>query len=213
MKTLMTEHNLDDLNEELTRIREDHLAKNHCGYFKLWKMTLSKERNSNYSCLPWIRDEVVGIFPTRVPCEEFLDLIERGPEATYEFCLFDHNTDHIKGYWDVHLDQDGALLPNKSLNHKSVSWDWGWNRHPIDFEKGGEWAGKFTGKARTKARAIEVALAYKAEFEEFVRTERPKRAEGCSCSPGDSKPCTKCEQAETERKKQDCGCPNCKGDH
>jgi hypothetical protein len=156
---------------------------------------------------------VIGIFPTRGPCEAFLELIEWGPEATYEFCLFTEDIDSIPGYWDISLDKDGVLHPNKGIHRQSAKWDWGWKKRPVTFEEGRSWGDSFTGKARTKARAIELAKQAKVELEAFIRDERPKRAEGCSCTPWCDKPCSKCEKAEKERKKQECGCPHCVGDH
>lgn len=211
----MPEHNTDDINEELTQIREDHLAKNHCGYFKLWRMKLSKGRDNNWGHLPWIKDKLLGVFSSREPCEAFLELIERGPWATYEFHTFDHDADHISGYWQVSVDKKGDLYQNYSINHLSPKWEWGWQKVGLDHEskndiRGGE---KFEGQARTKKRALELAQEAKIEYEDYVRVERPKRPKGCHCGPFCKDLCMSCRKAETESKKKDCGCPNCKGDH
>jgi len=202
--------------EEVQRLKEDHLAKNHCGFFKLWKTELEPEPKHSYSYnrkpREWIKTEVLGIFPSREPCEQFLELIEWGPEAVYEFVSFNRDLDLIPGRWDITLDKDGVLQPNEGMR-RNAKWEWGWGKADIHAESGRSWGDSFSGKARTKARAIELAQQAKIELEAFIRDERPKRAEGCSCTPWSDKPCSKCEKAEKERKKKACGCPHCEGDH
>ncbi len=48
---------------------------------------------------------------------------------------------------------------------------------------------------------------------EFIRVERPKRAKGCYCQPGEDRLCGQCEDVAKKQRKTDCGCPHCKGDH
>lgn len=204
-----------DPEETLRCLKEDALARDHQGYFKLWKMKLSKGRDGNWGHLPWIKDKLLGIYPSREPCETFLALLERGPEVVYEFCRFSEGVDHLPGYWEVEIDKDGNVIHKESLNHKSPEWKWPWRDHDVNYEDKNDWNNgeTFRGHARTKERALELAHEAKAEFEEFVRVERPKRAEGCYCDPWSTEPCGKCEKAVVEQKKQDCGCPYCAGDH
>ena len=205
---------MNEINDELTRIREDALAKSHCGYFKLWKMELSSEERGNWGCLPWVRDKLLGVFSSREPCEEFLELIEHGPWATYSFHTFHHDLDHVSGYWAVEVNENGVTKTDGRLNFPSPKWEWGWGDTKPDYEsKNCRGSEAFRGHARTKARALALALEAKADYEEFVRVERPKRAEGCRCDPWDKKPCGKCEKAEAEALKKKCGCPHCEGDH
>ncbi len=211
----MSEETLASIDDELTRIREDHLAKNHCGYFKLWSMELSRGRDNNWGHLPWIKDKLLGVFSSREPCEAFLNLIEHGPWATYSFHTFHHDINHISGYWEVEVDESGVMQESDRTNFLSPAWKEGWRKVGIDHEnKSGRIDGdKFTGQARSKARALELALESKADYEEFIRTERPKRAKGCYCSPWEKTPCGKCKDVEIEVKKKDCGCPHCEGDN
>ena len=203
-----------DAKRTLRRLKEDALARDHQGYFKLWKMKLTNKDSGGWSALPWGKDSVIGIFPTREPCEAFLELIERGPEASYEFCRFTEGVDAVPGYWDVSLDKDGVLHPNKSIHRQNAKWEWhDWRGHDNTHESGRSWGDHFTGKARNKARAVEMAQQAMVELAAFIRDERPKRAEGCSCTPWCDKPCSKCAKAEAERKKKECGCPHCEGDH
>lgn len=208
----------NNLEAEIRQVKEDTLARNHMGYFKLWKMKLTKEQGG-WSYPPWGKDCVIGIFPTRGPCEAFLKMIEYGPEVTYEFVSFNTGIENITGWWEVTIDKKGEALPNKNVNNCGSKWDWGWSNDKredwSDYEKGGSYHGgeKFTGRARDRKRALEIAREYKLFYEEWVRTERPKRVEGCQCEPNYEKPCFACEEAEITRKKKDCGCPNCEGDH
>ena len=205
-----------DPKEIARRLKEDALARNHQGYFKLWSMKLSRGRDGNWGHLPWIKDKLLGTFPSRDPCEAALDLIEHGPWMTYTFHRFTQDIDGIVGYWEVEVDKEGKLVESDRINFLSPRWvSDDWHKRGIDYEDVGDWNGgaKFHGRARTKARALELALEAKAKFEEFVRVERPKRAEGCYCDPWDKKPCGKCEKQTVEQRKQACGCPSCKGDH
>jgi hypothetical protein len=210
--------------EELRRLKEDALARNHCGYFKLWKCELEDEpKGYSYNRKPrrWLRKKLLGIYPNREPCEQFLEVIEWGPQADYEFVLFSDGHDHINGYWEVEIDKTGELAKGRrGTTEGSEEWKWDWWRDRdrktwTEFEEASDWNNgeRFYGRARTRERALEVAREYKTFYEEWVAAERPKRAEGCYCGPKSSKPCGKCEDAEKVRKKQDCGCPHCEGDH
>jgi hypothetical protein len=211
---MTTEINVEtEMEVELRRLKEDHLAKNHCGYFKLWKMKLTQKDSGGWAALPWGKAEVIGIFPSREPCETFLELIEHGPEATYEYCRFTEGVNSIPGFWDINLDKDGVLHLDKGIHRQNAKWDWGWRNHDINAESGRSWGNKFTGKARTKERAIEMAKQAMVELAAFIRDERPKRVEGCSCTPWDDRPCSKCGEAMVKSAQEACGCPNCKGDH
>jgi len=207
----------------VARLKEDALARNHCGYFKLWKCELEKEpEHYSYNRRPrqWLKKELIGIFPNREPCEQFLAMIEWGPQAVYEFVLFNDGINHIQGHWDVEIDKTGEpAADRKGSRTLSSKWEWGWSSKKREdwsgYEDASDWNNgeRFHGRARTRDRALAVAREYKTFFEQWVAVERPKRAEGCYCCPKDSKPCGKCEKAEKERKKKECGCPHCAGDH
>ena len=190
-----------DAGEELRRLKEDNLARNHVGYFKLWSMTRQRGR-TGWPEGPWTKGKVIGIFPTREPCEQVLDLVEHGPEVTYEFVRFDHGIDHIEGSWAVELNDDGSV--------RTQSWRWHGSSSSNCFCHG---ENRWAGYGRTLDEAIAVARAYKEECERFIREERPDRAQGCYCQPNSQSPCGPCERAEKDRKKKECGCPHCEGDH
>lgn len=188
--------------DEIRRLREDTLARNHCGYFKLWRMKKTGRGSGGWERPPsWVKGSVIGIYSTREPCEEFLALIHHGPEASYEFCSFTVGVDHIRGAWGVELNDDGAL--------QSGAWKWDIDPDGKSYCHG---SNRNTGYGRTKEEAVAKARAYMKELDEFIRDERPKRAKGCYCQPRE-RSCGPCAHAEQERKKQECGCPHCKGDH
>jgi len=201
--------------EMAKRLWEDARAKNHGGYFKLWSMKLTEGRNSSWGELPWIKDEMIGIFSTRESCEAFLALIEHGPEATYEFCEFNHGIDHIHGHWAVSLDRNGELRDSRmgSYHGRAAKWNYDWKARDGYSDSFSHDEDRNTGYARTKEEAVVKARAYMAELAEFIRVERPKRAEGCWCQPGQERLCGKCEDAAKKQRKKDCGCPHCAGDH
>jgi len=184
------------------RLWEDSLARKHGGYFKLWRMSRDDDARRFRGEACWEKDELLGVFPSREPCEAFLELLEHSPEVSYEFCMFDRGVDHIKGSWSVDLKDDGRV--------RTAGWQWCSSSNNRSYRHGKD---RWSGYGRTKEEAIVNARAYMKEFEEFVRTERPRRAEGCYCQPNSTSPCGPCEMAVIKSKKKACGCPHCKGDH
>lgn len=184
------------------RIKEDVLAKNRCGYFKLWRMKNSSHDITSFPAnAVWSKDKIVGIFSARGPCEEFLALANYAPEVSYEFCSFDSDIEHIEASWSIELNDDGSVRTER------FRWCNGSPENAFCHGKG-RWA----GYGRSKAEAIASAKEYKARTEEFIKSERPNRATGCYCQPN-GKECGPCEHKRRDEAKKICGCPHCKGDH
>lgn len=193
----------ESLEETARRIKEDTLARNNVGYFKLWRMKRRDKDNGGWPEGPWVKDNLLGIFGSRLPCEAYLDLLERGPEASYEYVAFDHDISHIKGHWTVEINDEGDGV-------RTAKWsEWG-DAGTSNFRHG---ENRISGQGRTKSEAIASARRYRDELLVWNRDEMPKRPKGCHCQPRQERPCGICERHEKERKKKDCGCPHCEGDH
>ena len=191
--------------EMAKRLWEDAQAADHGGYFKLWAMEKVKH-NWNYyrGDQQWSKRRVIGIFPTREPCEAFMKLVKHIPDYDYEFCSFDHGIDHIKGRWVVEIADEGDSITRSD-------WGLGLDADPTSNYRHGE--DRIRGEGRTKEEAIANARRYREELRIWNCDERPKRAKGCWCQPRVDKMCGPCDDARITERKKMCGCPNCDGKH
>lgn len=183
-------------SEEFVRkLREDALAKNQCGCFKLYDKGTGTGRGER---------RLVAVFGTRGPCEDFLTLVEHDKRYYYEFSPFTTDASQIKGKWVVEVDDEGDGV-------RSAYWQEGLVANPMSNYRHGE--NRVRGEGRTKAEAIANARRYREELRVWERDEKPKRPKGCYCQPRHEQRCGVCEREVVEHMKKVCGCPHCKGDH
>lgn len=181
-------------DELARRIKEDTLAQNHCGCFKLFDKGLGERGDPR----------LVAVFGTRGPCEDFLALVEHDKRYYYEFSAFTTDVAQIKGYWVVEVDDEGDGV-------RSAYWQDGRDADPMSNYRHGE--NRVRGEGRSKAEAIANARRYREELLVWNRDEKPKRPKGCYCQPRYEQLCGPCRDAQTDHNKKACGCPHCKGDH